>query len=423
MAKHFPGFLTASRSFLQKTASQLSQKADNVFGLHADTHVERELVDDRFAGLREMVTGSAVAQASAQPAATPAGKTGLDGVANLLNDYYTALTVANDALSNNSIPPASDTAVKLKMAADTMPAPFRAILQALSVQGSLEVNRGIGQLLSRQLEATVGDTCRLTIAGNYPFAADSRREVSIDDFTRVFAQGGVLDDFFTKTLAPFVDTSARPWRYKTLPGATEPVQGPGLEPFQHAKAIRDIFFSEPGQRQLAWKADIRVPELDPTITSLMIDIDGQTMLYQHGPVVPRTVSWPGPRGGAHVEIAADPRIRPDTSTLSADGPWALLRLLQKGRLAEAATLGRTRVALDFDGRRAVLDIASAGSVANPLTSDVLKTFQCPSPMPMFSLTDTGPPPGLPSANPPALSAAQTVRRQPSGYPGSARKDM
>ncbi|MBH9710629.1 hypothetical protein, partial [Burkholderia contaminans] len=66
-----------------------------------------------------------------------------------------------------------------------------------------------------------------------------------------------------------------------------------------------------------------------------------------------------------------------------------------------ATPGRTRVTLDFDGRKAVLDLASTGSVANPLTSDVLKTFRCPGSMPMFSLADTGAPPGLPPGSPAA----------------------
>ncbi|HEY4311286.1 MAG TPA: type VI secretion system membrane subunit TssM [Pirellulales bacterium] len=393
-------------SFLQKATDSFNQKADQAFGIRASEGIERELVDNHFAALREVVTGSAQTQAGPpQTAAAQAGKTGLDGVSNLLNDYYTALTVADNALSNNSMPPASDTAARLKMTAATMPAPFQAVLLQLAASGSLEVNQGIGQLLSRQMQAVVGDTCRLTIEGNYPFATDSKRDVSIDDFTRVFARGGVIDDFFTKTLAPFVDTSAKPWRYRTLPGATEPVQGPDLEPFQHAKAIRDIFFAGPGQQQLSWKADIRVPELDPTITSLLLDIDGQTTLYQHGPVTPFTVSWPGPRGGVHTEITASPRISPDTSTIATDGPWALMRLLQKGHVVETATPGRTRVVFDFDGRKAVLDIASAGTVANPLTSDVLKTFRCPTSMPMFNLTDSGPPPGLPPAAPAGLPAS------------------
>ncbi|AOJ33375.1 type VI secretion system membrane subunit TssM [Burkholderia metallica] len=394
----------ADGSFLQKAADQLNQNGDKVLGIRASERVERDLVDNHFAALREVVTGNADSQAGPQAAAAQAGRTGLDGVANLVNDYYTALTVSDNALSNNSMPPATDTGAKLKMTANTMPAPFRAVLLQLAADGSREVNQGIGQLLSRQMQAVVGDACRLSIEGNYPFSPDSKRDVSIDDFTRVFAQGGVIDDFFTKTLAPFVDTAAKPWRYRTLPGATEPVQGPDLEPFEHAKAIRDVFFNDPGHKQLTWKADIRIPELDPTITSLSLDIDGQSSLYRHGPVAPFAVSWPGPRGGVHAEITASPRIRPDTSTIVADGPWALMRLLRKGQVVEAATPGRTRVAFDFDGRKAVLDVASTGSVANPLTSDVLKTFRCPTSMPVFNLSDSGPPPGLPRGAMPVIPA-------------------
>ncbi len=68
-----------------------------------------------------------------------------------------------------------------------------------------------------------------------------------------------------------------------------------------------------------------------------------------------------------------------------------MRLIQKGQVTETANPGRTRVAFTLDGRKAVL------SVPNPLTSDALKSFQCPSSMPTFvSLPDTGPPPGLPA---------------------------
>ncbi|MFC0400775.1 type VI secretion system membrane subunit TssM [Paraburkholderia rhizosphaerae] len=387
---------SSDASLLQRTSDQLGQQKDKVLGIRAEERIERELVDSHFAALREMVTGSAETSTGASAANAQAGKTGLDGVTSLLNEYYTALTVADNAIVNNSMPPASDTAAKLKMAANTMPAPFRDVLLALSMHGSRDVNQGIGQLLSRQMQAVVSDTCRLTVEGNYPFAPDSSRDVGIDDFTRVFAQGGVIDDFFVKNLAPFVDTSSKPWRYRTLPGATEPVQGPDLEPFQHAKQIREMFFGDQG-KQLQWKADIRVPELDPTVTALAIDIDGQSMQYQHGPLAPFPVTWPGPRGGVHAELTASPRIGAETSTLSTDGPWALMRLLGKGKIVRTATPGRTRAAFDFDGRKAVLDIASAGSVANPLTSDVLTTFRCPNSMPMFGLPDSGPPPGLPSA--------------------------
>nr|WP_230948634.1 hypothetical protein [Burkholderia multivorans] len=76
--------------------------------------------------------------------------------------------------------------------------------------------------------------------------------------------------------------------------------------------------------------------------------------------------------------------------------------LRKGHVIDTATLGRTRVVFSFDGREAALDIASAGSVASPLTSDVLTTFHCPGTTAMFNLPDSGPPPGLPQGRLPAM---------------------
>src|SRR6201999_1385082 len=101
-------------------------------------------------------------------------------------------------------------------------------------------------------------------------------------------------------------------------------QGPALQSFERAKAIRDVFFTESVQKKLIWKADIRIAELDPVITGLALDIGGQGMQYQHGPVRAFPVTWPGPQGVAHAEITANPCIRPETSTLSVDGPWALM---------------------------------------------------------------------------------------------------
>ncbi|WP_250441257.1 type VI secretion system membrane subunit TssM [Caballeronia sp. AZ1_KS37] len=394
-----------SGTLIDKAASKLDEKA-KLLGIRAQERVERELVDNRFSPLREIVTGNTQAAQEGQTAAASAGKVGLDNVATLLSETYTALTIADNALVNNGLPPPSDASAKLKMAAATMPAPFREVLLKLAAQGSRDVNGGVGQLLSRQTQAVVGDACRLAVEGNYPFAPDSKRDISIEDFTRVFAQGGLIDDFFTKNLAPFVDTSSQPWRYRTLPGSTEPVQGPSLEPFQQAQAIRQVFFGDQG-KQLAWKAELRVPELDPTILGLLIDIDGQSTQYQHGPVTPLKFSWPGPRGGVHVELTANPRVGADTSTIAADGPWALMRLMRRGQIVQTATLGRTRAVIDFDGRKAALDISSAGSVANPLTSDVLTGFHCPSALPTFNLADSGPPPGLPSALTAPANATQT----------------
>ena len=124
---------------------------------------------------------------------------------------------------------------------------------------------------------------------------------------------------------------------------------------------------------------MKVAELDPSIVELLTDIDGQAQRYVHGPVQLMTLAWPGQRGGAMAEISAMPRIRPDTSSIITNGPWALFRLLDKAKISGSASQGRLSAEFNFDGRRAVLELNSGG-LPMPLNSDVLRGFSCPGSM-------------------------------------------
>ncbi|WP_458766846.1 type VI secretion system membrane subunit TssM [Cupriavidus basilensis] len=367
---------TEDKSLAEKALSALDKKSDKVNALtaRAEARQERELVDNRFAALREVVTGQADAATPGAQAA--AGKPQLDAIAGMVNAYYTSLVVANNALNTRNLPPPADAGAQLRMEAAKLPAPFKAVLADLVVQGTRDVNKGIGDILIAQMDAVIGESCRSAIDGKYPFTPTSMQDVDPEDFARVFATGGVLDDFFQKVLAPHVDTTISPWRYKLTAPDVPPVVGPSLVPFQRAKELREVFFRDPGAKKMAWKVDLKVVELDPEIVELNMDFDGQSQRYVHGPVIPLKVIWPGPRGGQGAEITASPRIRPDTSTLTADGPWALMRVIAKGKLAGSATASHFMAEYDFDGRKAKLDI-NTGSLANPWTTGLLQGFQCP----------------------------------------------
>lgn len=363
----------------KKTLSILNSNAadaiENGLGIRPEERFERQLVDNRFAALREIVTGSAdPAGATGPRASTSTGAAQLAGLSALINEYYTTLTIAGTALASNSAPPPATAGDKLKLTAATLPAPFKEVLSDLVIQNVRTVNQGVGELLTRQMTAAIGNECRRAIEGKYPFAP-SAQEVDPEDFARIFAAGGLLDGFFQKTLASYVDTTINPWRYKLESPDTPPVTGPSLEPFQRAAAIREVFLRD-GARKLAWKMQARVASLDPEITQLTIDVDGQNQLYSHGPVTPLALTWPGPRGGSMAQLVAEPRVRPETSTLLVQGPWALFHLLERGKPVGAVSADRLIEEFNFDGRKAVLEL-STGSLPNPLTTTLLRDFRCP----------------------------------------------
>jgi type VI secretion system protein ImpL len=403
-----------NKSFFDKAAEQVEKKAAQVsqdLGLRLEQRAERERVDERFSALREVVTGQS------EGVAQPGGKPALDGISNLLNEYYTALVVADAAISTGALPPAGiEAATKIRIEAGKLPAPFREVLLGISANGSDKVAQGAAAILRVQAQAqmdrlvgllalTVGEPCRRNIAGRYPFAA-SAQEVAVDDFNAMFAAGGAADEYFIKYLAPLVDTSARPWRYKSpslanalvgteniangLPPAPVSVgptltgellkllaaNGPNPDFFAQVGQIRETYFKDPGAKRMAWKLDVSVQSLEANVTELLIDLDGQVQRYAHGPVQVLPVQWPGTRGGTMAEISVQPRIKADASVISMRGPWALLHLMERGRIVDGADGGRVSVEFQFEGRRVVLDIGSSG--INPLSSPLLKNFNCPS---------------------------------------------
>lgn len=416
-----------TKSLFDKASEQIDKKANAIskdLGLRAEARSEKALVDDQFAALREVVTGQADAGALAGAGAgyRPAA---LEGITGLINEFYTVLVVADTAIAGGAVPPgAADVGVKLRMEAARLPAPFQEVLLGLGNSGADKVMQGAQNVLRQQAQAQmdritgmlalqVSEPCRRAIDGKYPFVnlgADAKAnaavpEVSIEDFQQLFAAGGALDEYFNKTLLPYVDTSVRPWRYKnpatanmltpadangSVPAAATAgptltgellkllaASGPNPDVFARARQIREVFFRDATAKRLNWKLDVRVSEMDPSITDMVLDVDGQGQRYAHGPVQTWGLNWPGPRGGAAVDLTANPRIRTETSTIHTSGPWALLKLIERGHIVSTATSGRVAVEFFLDNRRLVLDIASSASLPSPLTTDVLKGFSCP----------------------------------------------
>lgn len=401
------------KSIFDKASDQLEKKTAQVnkdLGLRPEQRAERQYVDAQFSALREVVTGAS------EGTATPGGKPALEGIGNLLSEYYTALVVADTAIASGALPPVGvEAATKIKIEASKLPAPFREVLLGVSANGTDKVAQGAASILRAQAQVqmdrlvgmlayTVSEPCQRNLAGRYPFAA-STQEVAVDDFNAMFAAGGAADEYFNKYLAPLVDTSTRPWKYKTpstfnASAATEntgnvlapaaaakgptlvgellkllALSGPNPDFFAQVGQIREAYFKEPGAKRMAWKLDASVQTLDASITEIVINMDGQTQRYAHGPVQPLQVAWPGPRGGTMAEISVQPRIKPETSIISVRGPWALLRLMERSRVVTGASAGRVAVEFMFDNRRAVLEVGSSG--INPLSSTLLKSFNCP----------------------------------------------
>jgi type VI secretion system protein ImpL len=357
---------TKARDALQKSREELLRLLGNTTTaspVAAGQSIE-SIVDDRFIGLRQMV-------------ASPDGKlpAPVDGTISLISEVYTLLTAADTAVKGGNVPPPSEVPNKVKAEAARLPEPVRSLLNTLSVSGTkaaLDITRSN---IGNAINADIGEFCRQAITGRYPFARSSTRDVTQEDFARVFAPGGLFDTFFQKNLASFVDTSTRPWSFRKVDGASMGTDSSTLMQFQHAAVIRDTFFRG-GGNQVGLRLDFKPIEMDATLTQFILDVDGQIVKYAHGPQIPTSIQWPGPRGSSQVRVQLAPVSASGNSGLTNDGPWALFRIFDRQQLENAGAPERFRVTFNVDGRKAAF-LVTASSVRNPFRLPELEQFSCP----------------------------------------------
>lgn len=315
-------------------------------------------VDAHFQGLHDL---------AGKPGA--AGPVPLDTQLAALKDAASYLE-ASDAARKQGLPaPPGDALNKLKLVAQGAPAPLAGIANDIASGGSMLMVGGERARLNALWQANVAQLCRQALDGRYPLVRGSNRDAAPDDFSRILGPGGLIDDFFQKNLATLVDMSGPQWRWRT--GADSlGIPADVLTQFQRAAQIRDAFFRA-GGRDVSVRFTLKVLDIDPAIDHATIDIDGQQLVAAH---VDQSMvfQWPSGKGTGQAHVDFDP----SGDSARADGPWALLHLMDNARLQPTAQADRFKMTFESDGHPLVLQL-DASSVTNPFRRGVFEQFRCP----------------------------------------------
>ena len=184
-----------------------------------------------------------------------------------------------------------------------------------------------------------------------------------------------MDDFFQKHLQSLVNTSSDPWRFNNHPAGTNGTDATLLAPFQKATAIRDTYFA-PGSHDAQLKVEIKPLDMDPSITEMVLDVDGQVIRYAHGPQVPATVQWPGPGGSNQVRLQVFGQ-NGAASGFVTEGPWAMHRLFDRAAVSAGGESGQMVARFTVDGKPLSFQVTT-GSIRNPFRLPQMESFTCPA---------------------------------------------
>jgi type VI secretion system protein ImpL len=368
-----PGVAGAAQGAAQAAAAAASQSASSaagrlqgLLGQAAGPPPEPpgKAIEDRYAALINFVGKG--------PGAP------IDNVLKLLNDLQVQLAKLAAAPAGGAaaaLGGGDDPAQLLQAEASRDPQPVARWIQAMAISGNQLRGGGALDQVKKAFGAPGGPAslCKQAVAGRYPFTPGSTNDIPLDDFARLFATGGLLDKFFNDNLATFVDTSGTAWKAQPVAGVAPPVTPADLAQFQRASQIRDLFFAG-GGAQPTVRFDITPTDTDAKQVTL--DLDGQPIVYAHGPIRPVSVTWPGPTRMINVRLVFDPPPSSGQPVIQATGPWALFRVFGQGSLQQTGSADRYTLSFTLGDRHASFEIR-AGSVLNPFAPGVLRDFRCP----------------------------------------------
>ena len=352
-----------SRRIGQSISSRLSRATGGARiegpDLSRDEAEAQTPVDEHFEELHRLVEGESSRQ--------------IDRITQLIDDVYLYV----DALSVGDVAQGGATSVRrLRAEARRQPSPVRGWMEALAYQSNQTGRAGASSQLTQKWVASVLPACRQLVIDRFPFDPSARRQVSLREFGRVFGHNGLVDQFFQQNLAQYIDRGRSPWRWRTSgPGA------PSLSPqsaaaFEKAARIRDAYFQDGGQTPSA-RFDIAPSYLDDRVDSITLNLEGQRIVYRHGPIRYTSVKWPGDSDYSQVQVQISPAPPSGRSTLLMDGPWAWLKLVQQATVEDDPNVSDAVLRFDIGGREARFRIRTDLPV-DPFSTKLLETISCPA---------------------------------------------
>ncbi|WP_206952691.1 type VI secretion system membrane subunit TssM [Trinickia acidisoli] len=324
------------------------------------------LVDRHFDALHRLVSGASASVAS--------GAGALDRVQAQLREVAVYLRAAGIARASGLPAPPGDALEGLEQSPAAAPAPLGDMLDALARDGTATAKSAQRTRIDERWRADIGPFCRTATDGRYPFVSSGDADVTPDDFTRLFASGGLLDTFFRTYLQPYVDTATVPWTWR-VQLAPPGMSNAALHEFERAARIREAFF--PGQgKTMEVRFTVMPRDMDAGLTRFALSYGGQSLDYTHGPPQAATFDWPDRTGPQVASIDYAPVRTDGRHGVETHGAWSLFRLLDRGQL-DARAADRFELTFALDGRGVTLDLL-ASSVTNPFALPAVRAFRCPS---------------------------------------------
>jgi type VI secretion system protein ImpL len=299
----------------------------------------------------------------------------LDSTLATLGQLYGYMIDLQNATGTGALPP-NPTAVvnKVKMESARLPEPIKTMAQDLTAGNVGVVLENSKSQLNKLWQSDVKPLYKSAITGRYPFSKNSKTEVTLQDFTRFFAQNGVLDQFFNTNLKSFVNTSGVNWTLINQDNKSIGISPSLLVEFQRADKMKQLFFQMGGQNLLV-KFNLKPISLPDNVTKFWLNLEGQQIEAKKDAMKNVLLQWPGIDGSRAVRFGFETTDGKQI-TKEEDGAWAWFRLLDKSPI-QKTDHGSYLITFTAEGLNAQFELIP-NSVDNPFTNKEFQRLNLPA---------------------------------------------
>jgi type VI secretion system protein ImpL len=280
----------------------------------------------------------------------------------LLARLAAQLDAADAAARRGALPPAPDALAELAQASHDAPAPWSRWLAQLHAAATGQLQAALREPLAQEASRHLAAWCASSASQRYPLVRDAQQELSRDEFVRAFGAGGSFDALQQRLIAPY----------------GEAARGEALAPIRRALAVREAFFRD-GGRALGTRLEFRLLGLDAGASEFTLEVDSQVLRFRRETRQAQGLEWltlgGTGAGGGRVRVHLAPSA--NSAGYVFEGPWALLRLLDRARVERGDTPDRVLLVFDIEGRRARFEVRSSGA-QHPLLRQDLELLSCPN---------------------------------------------
>jgi type VI secretion system protein ImpL len=277
-----------------------------------------------------------------------------------------ALETTKARTSLNSVDPI----FTLSRIATSLPKPLDSMVAKLANESWYVIKQEAIRYLEVRWHDDIYQVYEQKFAGKYPFDKNASNDVSLQDFEAFFAPNGTLDAFYNDQLKMFIEENLE---LNAESEGKSLIRPDVLAQLNKAKLIQDAFFNRKGVLDVAF--GIEPIKLTANKRRGLLNVDGQSLSYSHGPRSNVEMVWPNILGDSAVsKITLVPtQLNFSPRSVSQKGAWAFYRLLD---LAKVVSLGGSNVTYQFnvDGGEMEIKI-STEEESNPFTQKHFESFK------------------------------------------------